>query len=722
MGILFIDANADKLDEFKISIGEEGNHFVAGLNDALMLLETVTEFDLAVVNYDLEDATGKDLHENFRMLPETEEVPILFYLSEPDPIKEAFIQKMDQTELMVSPSIEALTLKINDIFEKGTPKKPPQEDSWANEDTQVPGDNQPDMEALMAEMAGESPPSTKEPKPDAQGGIDDLFAQMNEPVNEAETSQKELAPALDQITLDQKYEGDLKEHPIITLLESAMSQDHITHIKLTNDLSEEVCDIYIQDQNIVDVEMEGFDLEDALFWVLNWENGAFEIELIEKHDRMNTEIPLDDIISEVVLKRQEFEELSETLPDLKTILIPPTDYNPDTTDIEQEYREILRHFDGEKSINDVLGFYIDNNLYALALISQLYMDELLVENEAEESIPDENNDQISPQSESDDQLLAQYGIDQESLKQEKEQAKLDPTIETGVVEQENIDHLFSQPEPNIKPIDTSEIKDDILSIDTDILEQEHIEIAIDKEAYISEIVNSFKYEDKIEFKEKTSLYLGIIMALGIVTIAISAYVYTLDLEPKTSIYNTFVIDKPPIEKIEILNLGVDNKVSYLKNQYNAVQELLNDQILKRHRKITHRKKSRSKKYGIKLREANYLIKKGNYKQAILIYNNLLKSMPDNSELLLYLAAAHYSDEDNEEALKVIEKLDMLQFRNGEFLLLKAQVYETENDFINAIKYYQEYLKDHPKSSVNREINTIIRTLAKSAKIPLIDNN
>jgi len=80
MGLLIIDSKKEKLEKYKKLFKEENNHFVNGLNDSLTLLETVGEFDLAICNYKLDDATGKDLHENFRMLPETEKVPILFIL------------------------------------------------------------------------------------------------------------------------------------------------------------------------------------------------------------------------------------------------------------------------------------------------------------------------------------------------------------------------------------------------------------------------------------------------------------------------------------------------------------------------------------------------------------------------------------------------------------------------------------------------------------------
>ncbi len=670
MSILFIDSDLNNLNQLKEIVGKEGNHFVTGLNDSLMLLETVTEFELIVANYNLNDANGKDLHENFRMLPETENNLLLFYTYDDNKKIIDNLNKMSNIQYLVKPAIAEISFKIAQIIDsKNVPNEEiTSENTVSNEDI--------NFESFFKN--NEEPSSIK--------------------INEENF---EIITDIKKLSLNKKYFGNLKKNPLTKIFEIAATFNNYVKLFLKNTISDENCEIYIENGIIIDVVMDLFSPEDALFWALTWDDADFELSIIENHKEHSIDIDIEEIIKDVILKQQEFQELSQTLPDLKTVLIKSPHYNETNSNFEKDYKNILELFNGENSINDVLSYYKNDNLYALAIISQLFINEIIVEKNESVSKTFENPIEIKKEETSNDvDLFAQYGIDDLFENQKKEIS-------------ENQETKKENTEPQKE--DTQGLK-----ISTDILEEEDISLTLDKDLFIKNIVESFKYEKQIEFTKKPQMYSIIMFLLSVATIISGFYIITKEPEPKKIIINQITKEEKIIQKNEYLYLGIDNKINYIKEQFNIIQDALGVNIIKNYQSIEYNQKMEQNGLRGFIKEADFYLKNKNYKKAIDIYLQILKTMPNNKEILFHTAVSYYFDENNEEALKYVEKLDFIDFKSNEFILFKAQLYQSLNDSVNAIKFYKEYLKNVPDSSLKKEINIIVVNIAKNNGLKIID--
>lgn len=670
MSILFIDSDLNNLNQLKEIVGKEGNHFVTGLNDSLMLLETVTEFELIVANYNLNDANGKDLHENFRMLPETENNLLLFYTYDDNKKIIDNLNKMSNIQYLVKPAIAEISFKIAQIIDsKNVPNEEiTSENTVSNEDI--------NFESFFKN--NEEPSSIK--------------------INEENF---EIITDIKKLSLNKKYFGNLKKNPLTKIFEIAATFNNYVKLFLKNTISDENCEIYIENGIIIDVVMDLFSPEDALFWALTWDDADFELSIIENHKEHSIDIDIEEIIKDVILKQQEFQELSQTLPDLKTVLIKSPHYNEANSNFEKDYKNILELFNGENSINDVLSYYKNDNLYALAIISQLFINEIIVEKNESVSKTFENPIEIKKEETSNDvDLFAQYGIDDLFENQKKE-----------ISENQEIKKENTEPQKE----DTQGLK-----ISTDILEEEDISLTLDKDLFIKNIVESFKYEKQIEFTKKPQMYSIIMFLLSVATIISGFYIITKEPEPKKIIINQITKEEKIIQKNEYLYLGIDNKINYIKEQFNIIQDALGVNIIKNYQSIEYNQKMEQNGLRGFIKEADFYLKNKNYKKAIDIYLQILKTMPNNKEILFHTAVSYYFDENNEEALKYVEKLDFIDFKSNEFILFKAQLYQSLNDSVNAIKFYKEYLKNVPDSSLKKEINIIVVNIAKNNDLKIID--
>ncbi len=718
MGMLFIDSNKKFLDEMRALFGEN-HHYVGGLNDSLMLLDTVTEFDLAISNYNLAMETGKDLHENFRMLPETESLPILFYLDKENENSIKNLMKMGDVDWIISSNPKEIQDKVNSILsinEKSSNKNIIDNSSDFLDSSDKKLTNKKDSsnitndDDVFAQLMGESKPNSDDfnnldfnslknnTKIDDFNNLDFNSLKNSSNKNINDTNGRKIVESISKMRKGELFKTTLAKKPFQEILEeTTKSNENSFKIDIKNDISDEKCSIIIQNSIIISVEMADFEPEDALFWVLSWDSGDVDIVINEDGINENTSIPLEEIIQDVVLKQKEFEELSETLPSFETILKLNPSFDSSS---EGEYKDIIDSFDDGRTINDVLHKFKDNSLYALAIISRLYVNEILIESNeksTQSSINSSSNDYSShfySDSEDDSEdLLAQYGIDESLLS--------------------DIKNDLSSTKPLKNDLSKDNKKSDEIKIATDVLESQEIDYSIDKEAYIKNIVDSFKYDKQIEFTKKPQMFLLVALAMTFATSLIFIYSTFIKEEPKQTIIQKIQKEEHLVQKIEVLNLGLEGRVLFYKESYKGIEERIKSKIFKNYQGVVYETEMSEKKYGKQLREADFFIKKGNYKKAIFIYNSLLKTIPEHSELLFYLATALYLDENNKDALNIIEKLDILNYKNSNFTLLKAQVYQALNDLTSAEVEYGKYVEENRDSPLTKEIIVILKSLQKN---------
>ncbi len=694
MGLLIIDSKKENLERYKKLFKEGDNHFVNGLNESLMLLETVFEFDLAICNYKLDDATGKDLHENFRMLPETENVPILFILDIPNDSIEEKIKKMSLASYIIAPDNDELLTQVEKILNNDEVTKITNTDDFSEETTTVTNnqidfdslmneanedkdieDNQVDFDSLMNEA------NEDKDIEDNQVDFDSLMSEVNENNNtkEENLNSENTTNNIHELSKETKFIGDIATTPISEILMHILDNNYKVKIILKNEISEEECIIKIKNKNIIDIEMEDFDIEDALFWVLNWDIASIEVNIIDNIDEEKCEIPIEEIIEEVINKRNEFDDLSETLPDLDTILVQTSTYDSTLSDLETEYKNIIELFDGTNTINDVISLINEDNIYVLTIISQLYMDEILI-------LPEENNIKK-------EELITETTKVEENDKEEEEE------------EEDLLSDYLTEDEEN-----------DDLNINTDVLESDENFEELDKEKYINNLIESFKEEEEIIIRPKPSPFRMALFVLFFINMILTILIFIYKKPPQKIVINNINKQEKIIKKIDLYNLGLENKIEYIKDEVNIVNNILKQKILNQKKEIKYKKLFKEKKLDIKFKKGNFYMLKGNYKKAISIYKKILEIVPNHTEILLKLATAYYNNNDNKNAIKIIDKLNFLKYNNINFIFLKAQVYQAINDLQTSYNYYDEFLRKSNDEKLKKDIKIIMKNIYKNTKI------
>ena len=125
---------------------------------------------------------------------------------------------------------------------------------------------------------------------------------------------------------------------------------------------------------------------------------------------------------------------------------------------------------------------------------------------------------------------------------------------------------------------------------------------------------------------------------------------------------------------------------------------------------------KNEKYGTMIKKADFYVLKGNYKKAISIYKKILEKVPSEASILLKLATAYYNNEDNENSMKIVEKLDFLKNNELNFIFLKAQIYQSNNDLKNALEYYSKFLERSEDIKLKEDVRVIVNSLSKKVKI------
>jgi DNA-binding response OmpR family regulator len=136
--------------------------------------------------------------------------------------------------------------------------------------------------------------------------------------------------------------------------------------------------IYFRNGKVIDAELGRLLGEDAVYRLLNWTEGEFDVEFKNIRRRDVIELSSQGLLMEGMRRIDEWSRLSEQLPPLDTMLdVDTQELAERLSELPDEVNGILRLFDGRRTILDVVDDCEFGDLDALNIIAKLYFEGLV---------------------------------------------------------------------------------------------------------------------------------------------------------------------------------------------------------------------------------------------------------------------------------------------------------------------------------------------------------
>jgi DNA-binding response OmpR family regulator len=187
-----------------------------------------------------------------------------------------------------------------------------------------------------------------------------------------------------------KFAGTLSDMAVVDLIQTIEISRKSGVIHFTG--GERRAAIYFRNGKVIDAELGRLQGEDAVYRLLIWADGEFEVEFKNIRRRDVVELSSQGLLMEGMRRLDEWGRLLEQLPALETIF--EVDYRElaeRLAELPDEVNGILRLFDGRRSLMQVVDDGELADLEALSVISRLYFEGLIYE-ARRQNVPEDNID------------------------------------------------------------------------------------------------------------------------------------------------------------------------------------------------------------------------------------------------------------------------------------------------------------------------------------------
>lgn len=196
------------------------------------------------------------------------------------------------------------------------------------------------------------------------------------------------------------FAGSLADMGLVDLLQTIDVAHKSGVLHLRNQRQEGA--IYFADGRLLDAELGDITGEPAIYRFLVWSDGEFELDFREVRRDDKIKVSTQGILMEGMRRLDEWGRLQEQLPSLGTRFeVNHDELSQRLAEIPDEINDVLRLFDGRRTLNDVLDTSDADDLATLNAISKLYFEGFIViseepEEERAETIPPGPDDEEEP--------------------------------------------------------------------------------------------------------------------------------------------------------------------------------------------------------------------------------------------------------------------------------------------------------------------------------------
>lgn len=173
-----------------------------------------------------------------------------------------------------------------------------------------------------------------------------------------------------------KFSGELADMAVVDLVQTIEISRKTGTISLSTELGDAT--VWFREGAIIDAEMGRLQGEQAIYRLLGLSDGHFDVEFkpVNRHQVIHDSTQA--ILMEGMRRVDEWGRLMEQLPPLDTQLAPDPEQLADRkADLTEEQLAILHHFDGRRTIIEVVDESGQDDIEALTQISTFFFEGLL---------------------------------------------------------------------------------------------------------------------------------------------------------------------------------------------------------------------------------------------------------------------------------------------------------------------------------------------------------
>ncbi|MDQ3034124.1 MAG: response regulator, partial [Myxococcota bacterium] len=177
-----------------------------------------------------------------------------------------------------------------------------------------------------------------------------------------------------------RFTGSLGDMGLVDLLQTIDMSRKSGVLALTQDRATAAATarrgtITFRDGQVIDAELGPLVGERAVYRLLLWNEGDFEVDFGPVRIEPRISAPTQGILMEGMRRVDEWGRVCEQVPPLDNVLeIVEDELQQRLAEIPDEINAVLRLFDGQRSLGEVLDLHPDDDLTTLATISKLYFE------------------------------------------------------------------------------------------------------------------------------------------------------------------------------------------------------------------------------------------------------------------------------------------------------------------------------------------------------------
>jgi DNA-binding response OmpR family regulator len=174
-----------------------------------------------------------------------------------------------------------------------------------------------------------------------------------------------------------RLSGSLRDMGVVDLLQTFELSRKSGMLKIQSQRREGR--IYFRDGKVVDAELGRLRGEEAVYRALIWSEGSFEVEFRQISNEDVIPTTTQGLLMEGMRRVDEWGRLLEQLPQLDSVYeVDRPALSKRLSSVPEDLNEILRLFDGQRTLNDVIDESPYEDLSTLFTITKLYFEGLLV--------------------------------------------------------------------------------------------------------------------------------------------------------------------------------------------------------------------------------------------------------------------------------------------------------------------------------------------------------
>jgi len=176
-----------------------------------------------------------------------------------------------------------------------------------------------------------------------------------------------------------RFSGRLSDMAVVDLIQTIEISRKSGLIQFTGEGGKQAA-IYFRDGKVIDAEAGPLSGEDAVYRLLTWNDGEFEVVFRTVRRRDVIQMSSQALLMEGMRRLDEWGRLLEQLPPLESRFeVDTRELSQRLGEIPDEHNAILKLFDGRRTLMEVIDASDYGDLECLEVIAKLYFEGLLIE-------------------------------------------------------------------------------------------------------------------------------------------------------------------------------------------------------------------------------------------------------------------------------------------------------------------------------------------------------